>query len=290
MTDIDRVLVTGAAGLVGRGVLHQLRESETKVTALVRRDPGDLDVDRVVVGDTGDPDAMAQAVDGADGVIHLAAIPTPDNHPPQQVFASNVAGTFNILEAAGAAGIRRICLASSINAVGLTFNPHADAAPPYVPWDAHMPSIAADAYSLSKGVDEVTAQMMHRRHGMDIVALRYPFVGGMGDIDGLDDRLAAALPSFQEDPGTAARDMWAYLETRDAGRAAVLSLSPTEPGVHVLWVAAPENSVHVPTEELLDRYWPQVPRRRALPGYEVPFDLAPTERIIEFRAENLLYR
>jgi nucleoside-diphosphate-sugar epimerase len=272
----ESVLVTGAAGLIGRAVLDALRTEGIRATALVLADPGDLAADRVVVGSAADPDTVRAAVAGCDAVIHLAAIAVPVGYPPLEVFGGNVSATFAVLDEAGRAGVRHAVIASSYSATGLPFASRLRH-PAYVPIDVDLPAQVEDPYALSKQVDELTAQMAYRRHGINVVALRYPFVGGFGDR--LPPRAAAVIA----DPALGARDMWAYLETRDAARAALLGLGLD--GTPVFYVAAPRTLVPYATEELLDRYHPGVPRRAALPGRAVPLDLEPARSRLGFTAQ-----
>lgn len=294
----ERVLVTGAAGLIGRAVLWRLAARGIPVTALVRNDPGDLATghgpdaepttcDRVVVGDAADPRVVTDALDGADAVVHLAALPAPTMGSAQEVFTTNTASTFAVLEGAGAAGVEHVVVAGSINAVGLRFSP-VPAAPAYLPLDVDVPTRAADPYALSKVADEATAHAMHRRHGTTISVLRYPMVGGLGEVPGLDDRLTGFASGTGFDLELTARDLWSYLEVRDAARAADLALSPAEAGVHVAFVAAPTTYAAYRTDDLLARYWPGVEVRRALPGRTVPLDLEPARRLFGFEAEHVL--
>ena len=51
-------------------------------------DPGDLDVERVVVGDAASPEVVTDALHRVDAVIHLAAIPGPTGHEPERVFST----------------------------------------------------------------------------------------------------------------------------------------------------------------------------------------------------------
>lgn len=274
------VLVTGSSGLIGTGVLAELRRRGIGSTSLNRREHPDLDTDRAVVGSAADPEVVAEAIEGADAVIHLAAAPTPDVDEDHVVFSGNVSGTYVTLEAAAAAGISRVVIASSINALGVRFSPH-PVQPPYVPVDHLAPTQAADPYSLSKWVDEETARAAHRRHGLDIVALRYPLTGGFGD------RLPDAFAGQWDDPAEGAADLWAYLTTEDGARAAVDALQPREPGVHVAYVAAPTTCMPQDTIELLDAYLPDVPRTREFTGRQVPMDLEPARRVFGFSAPDL---
>lgn len=273
--------MTGAAGRIGRGVLDVLARERVAATALVLEDPGDLAADRVVVGDAGSPAVAARAVEGADAVVHLAAIPTPMHDPADVVFGTNTLATFAVLDAAGRAGVRRAVIASSQSAWGTAFAPF-ELHPASLPVDADTPDQAADPYALSKRTDELTADMVARRYGLSVVALRYPFVGGV------DERLQARADEVARDPGLGARNLWAYLETRDAAEAAWLALRYDGGGARVVYVAAPDTLSPVPTAELVRRYHPDVPLTRPLVGHEVPIDLAPAERLLGFRARHLV--
>ena len=172
----------------------------------------------MVVGDAGDPAAVRDALAGADAVIHLAARPAPTSGTPLEVFAGNTRATFTVLESAGAAGVRRAVIASSYSANGLPWR--REMMPPaYLPVDEQLPSAVEDPYALSKQTDELTASMMARRHGLTVVALRYPYVGGV------EERLAAHARDLARDPSRGVRDLWSYLDVRDAARAALGALS-----------------------------------------------------------------
>ncbi|MCP2323003.1 nucleoside-diphosphate-sugar epimerase [Hamadaea flava] len=274
---ISRVLVTGAAGRIGRAVLARLAEQGVAAHALVLDDPGDLAADRVFTGSAADPARVRTALDGVDGVIHLAAIPTPERNEALEVFTANVSATFAVLEEAGRAGIRRAVIASSYAATGLPFA-RTLLHPAYVPIDPAMPTEIEDPYALSKQTDELTAAMMAHRHGMTVVALRYPFVGGF------DERLPGWAAKIAERPELGARDLWSYLETGDAARAAHLALGAPVSGAPVFYVAAPRTVVPYSTAELLDRFHPGVPRRADLPGRTVPIDLRPAREVLGFTA------
>lgn len=273
------MLVTGAAGLIGRATLDRLAARGVPANALVLDDPGDLQAELVVTGDARDPEVVRAALIDADAVIHLAAIPTPLNDPAPTVFAVNTQATFTVLEEAGRAGIRQVALASTICVTGLVF-PTRPLQAPYVPIDVDMPSQAEDPYALSKQADELTAAMMARRHGMGVVALRLPFVG---DVEG---RLRGYKEQLATDPARHAGSMWAYLDARDAARAFELALRAGVPGTAaVVYVAAPTTQAALPTEELVRRYHPDAQQRAPLPGHTVPVDLTPARELLGFEAE-----
>ncbi|MRG59222.1 NAD-dependent epimerase/dehydratase family protein [Agromyces sp. CFH 90414] len=281
--DPRRVLVTGAGGRVGRAVLDLLAARGIAGSALVRT-PADRGTaarhgaDHLVVGDAGDPAAVDEAIAGADAVVHLAARPSPHEGTAVEVFGENTRATFVVLDAASRHGVGRAAIASSYAICGLPFATRPLAAP-YLPFDAGIPLQPTDPYALGKRVDEATADLFARRDDLRVVSLRLPFIGSATE-------LAGQAARFRADPAAGAPDLWSYLDTRDAARAMLAGLSPSAPGAHVVYVAAPDVLSPLDTEHLLDAYHPGVPRRRRFAGREVPIDLEPAERLLGFRAEH----
>ena len=220
---------------------------------------------------------MREALIGAEAVVHLAAIPDPRHGTPLEVFGGNTAATFNVLNEAAAAGVTRAAVAGSFSVTGLPFGPDA-AQPAYVPVDEAMPVRPADPYALSKQADELTAAMMHRATGMTVTVLRFPFLGDP------EVRLAERARLYADHPADGAREMWAYLDTRDAARACWTAISAAPPGCHVVYAAAPQTLAPYPTADLVDAFLPGVPRKADLSGRAVPLDVSEAERILGFEA------
>lgn len=113
---MKRALVTGATGFVGWHVAKKLRERGVEVRALSRSGQVlELDVE-TVRGDLRDAEAVARAVDGCDGIFHVAADYRLWTARPEEMYAANVEGTRNVLRAAGA---RRVVYCSTVGAVGM---------------------------------------------------------------------------------------------------------------------------------------------------------------------------
>ncbi|WP_061289199.1 NAD-dependent epimerase/dehydratase family protein [Herbidospora cretacea] len=272
-----RVLVTGAAGRLGRATLALLAELGVEATALDRVAPN---APRVVVGDAGDPATVRRALAGVDAVLHFAAIPAPTLGTPEEVYCGNTRSTFVVLEEAGQAGVSRVALASSLSVTGMPWAAK-PLHPAYLPIDERLPLQNEDPYGLSKQADEATGEMMARRFGTGVVALRYPLLGGPGD------KFDTTAARYAGDPGSGASELWTYLDDRDAARAAWLALTAPLTGYHAVFVTAPATLAPQPTEDLLDRFHPGVERRRRFEGREAPVDLTVAETLLGFRAEHL---
>jgi nucleoside-diphosphate-sugar epimerase len=104
------VLVTGSAGRIGQAVVRELVGRGWPVRGFDRvPTPGLADA---LVGNITDPAAVAEAVAGAGTVVHLAATPDDDDFLTQ-LLPNNLVGPYHVLEAARAAGVGRLVLASS---------------------------------------------------------------------------------------------------------------------------------------------------------------------------------
>jgi nucleoside-diphosphate-sugar epimerase len=275
-----RVLVTGAAGRFGQRLVAHLTELGIATTGLVLSTSDEPGTDRTVVGDAREPAVVAEALSDVDAVMHLAAIPAPNLAEAHEVFGLNTLATFAVLDEAARAGVRRAVIASSFSATGLPFAP-VPVRPDYLPVDEDLPPLAADPYALSKQTDELTAAMMWRRYGLSVVALRFPFLGEP------ERRLAERANRDAEHPEAGIRDLWSYLDDRDAARACVAGLTEAPPGCHVIGLAAPVTLSPYPTEALLNLYLPDVPRRCEFPGRLSPVDTSQARTLLRFEAEHI---
>ncbi|HEY3558497.1 MAG TPA: NAD(P)-dependent oxidoreductase [Kribbella sp.] len=272
---MKRVLVTGADGSIGRAAVSGLQQAGYDVTGLSLRYDHTSTADRAVVGDARSAADVSAALDGVDAVLHLAAIPHPSLGTPEEVFENNVAATFNVLAQAGQQQVRRAVIASSINAFGVPMNVNA-VEPAYYPLDEDVETDIADAYSLSKSVDEQSARMAWRRWGTDVIALRFPLVKD-------HEELVKFAARAESDPATMAREGWAYLDLRDGVRAIIAALESTVPGAHVVGLAADDILIDRQTDELLRQYAPDVPLKRPVQGRACLVDTTRARELLGFR-------
>ena len=105
-----KVFVTGGSGYLGRNLINALIERGDVVQALARSDEAASTVTRLgamgVRGDLADRDALREGMAACDYVVHSAA--DTSTTPSEQQRQANVDGTINVLEAARAAGVRRV--------------------------------------------------------------------------------------------------------------------------------------------------------------------------------------
>jgi len=167
------ILVTGAAGLLGRFVVDELLNNGYGVRGFDRK-RGQADIDWRVA-DVTDTVAVADAVRDVDAVLHIAAVPNIWSGDGQTIIRVNVQGTYTVLEAAEAAGIERIVFCSSDSVSGYTVREGRMLRPLYAPLDLDHPLLATDPYAISKVLGEDLARAYALR-GMSVVALRTVFV------------------------------------------------------------------------------------------------------------------
>ncbi|MBV9675001.1 MAG: NAD-dependent epimerase/dehydratase family protein, partial [Acidobacteriaceae bacterium] len=113
-------LVTGASGFLGWHVASVLLQRGYRVRALCRPTSAvrELNVERVT-GDLRDKDSMNRAVEGCQLVFHVAADYRLWSRNPQELYASNVEGTRNVLDAAERAGVERVVYTSTVGCIGM---------------------------------------------------------------------------------------------------------------------------------------------------------------------------
>lgn len=278
----DRVLVTGASGIIGRCTVRHLLDRGVAVTAVSLDGsyewPSEV---RSMTVDAMNEAAIAEALDGCAAVVHLAALAHPTLGTPRQVFTNNTVSTFTVLAQAAAAGVTRVVLASSVNAPGIAMNPHGPL-PAYFPLDEDLPTDIADAYSLSKQVDELSAAMAARTWGTETVAFRFPLVKPR-------DWLTAFAAEVADDPIGMMRTGWAYLTVDDAARAILAALDADVTGAHVVGLSARDTLLAVPTQHLVDTYAPEVPCRREFTGTEALIDTTRAQELLGFLPQESIH-
>jgi UDP-glucose 4-epimerase len=177
-----RLVVIGGAGLIGSHTVEQLSKEDVREIVVydnfVRgtaenlrdalRDPRIKVYD--VGGDILQTDILQKALEGADGVFHLAALWLLQCHEyPRSAFDVNVRGTFNVMEACVAKGVNRLVYSSSASVYG-------DAVEE--PMTEDHPFNNKNFYGATKIAGEAMLRAFHHRYGLNYVGLRYMNVYG----------------------------------------------------------------------------------------------------------------
>jgi nucleoside-diphosphate-sugar epimerase len=155
-----KIAITGARGTVGREVVKVCAKAGHSTVQINRTDQeydGTPNSEMRTADTSSSYDDTVQAFQGCDAVIHLAAIPDPVGKPDWQVHQNNVASAFNGSRACGELGIKKICYASSVNAIGLAYASQ-PLEFPYFPIDEDYPLNPTDAYALAKIEAETQAR------------------------------------------------------------------------------------------------------------------------------------
>lgn len=171
-----RVALTGASGYTGGRLLSSLLARGDAVSALVRpasvTDALRSSGARLVPGDLASPEAVGQLVEGADAVLHVAAVYRTAGHPDSYYREVNVGGTERLLEAAARQGVRRFVHTSTVGVHGHVLNPPADEDAPIAP---------GDIYQQTKAEGEALAFSYQRARGVPVTVVRPGAIYGPGE-------------------------------------------------------------------------------------------------------------
>jgi len=232
--DGTRILVTGGAGLVGSTTIDLLlRDGGPREVVVLdnfsRGSLGNLEQAsadprlRIVRGDVRDPAAVRSAMRGIDAVLHLAALRiTACAAAPREALQVMCHGSFNVVEAAHAAGVKRVVAASSASVYGQ--------AEQFPTREDHHPWGNDTWYGTGKLMLEGLLRAYHAMHGLNGVALRYFNVyGPRMDTEGAYtevlirwmERIAKGQPPLIHGDGSQSMD---FVHVQDIARANVAAL------------------------------------------------------------------
>jgi len=175
-----RYLITGGAGFIGSHLARALvgrgdavRVFDNFETGKRENLAGLLEKIELVEGDLRDGDAVAEACRGVDFVLHEGALPSVPRSvkEPRPSHATNIDGTFNLLEGARLAGVKRVVYAASSSAYGDQ---------PGFPRVETMRPQPLSPYAVQKLAGELYMQTYWRVYGLETVCLRYFNIFGPG--------------------------------------------------------------------------------------------------------------
>lgn len=177
-----KIVVIGGAGLIGSHTVDEILKEDIKELIIydnfVRGTQGNIENalkdPRVRIfeigGDICQTDILNEALKGADGVFHFAALWLLQCHEfPRSAFNVNIEGTFNVLEACVNQGVKRLVYSSSASVYG-------DAV--QEPMNEEHPFNNTNFYGATKIAGEAMARAYHHRYKLPFVGLRYMNVYG----------------------------------------------------------------------------------------------------------------
>jgi UDP-glucose 4-epimerase len=228
----QRILITGGAGLIGSHIADELADADVAEIVVLdnfvrgRREnlAGAMEKARVTIveGDIRDRKLVDEVMWGVDVVFHQAAIRiTQCAEEPRLAREVLIDGTYNVLEAAVHAGVKKVVAASSASVYGL--------AESFPTTERHHPYNNRTIYGAAKAFNEGLLRSFHEMYGLNYVALRYFNVyGPRMDVHGAYtevfirwmDRIASGLPPVMFGDGAQTMD---FVHVADVARANVLA-------------------------------------------------------------------
>ena len=240
------------------------------------------------VGDVCDIHSLRAAATGIRAIVHLAGL--ANNVPDTaRMFDVNVAGTWNVLLAAEAAGIERVVVASSIQALGVVTGRPPETLPLYDDYPGHP----QDGYEISKHLVEEVCRVFTEQRGLSTICLR-PTLVTHPDLYYAEWRSSDnARTALSEDSPRGVLDLYSWLDAEDFTEAVALSLDAELDGFHALLLAAADTLVSTPTADLLARRYPSTPfelRSGSVLDAGDPFhamvDCSEAARVLGWRAQH----
>lgn len=248
----DKVMVTGAGGLMGGYVIDELtgRCQLSGLDILPGRGGIPHITDTIL-----NLDACRRACEGMDAVVQIAAIPNIWSGSGSEIIHTNVTGTWNVLKAAEEAGVKRVIVTSSDSVVGYTVLSGAMIPPDYLPVDHAHPRRPTDPYALSKKLCEEMARSFVDAGAFEVVVMRpvfvlYPEMEGevrarAADPEGYKGPVAGG----SKPPGGGA--LLHYVDPRDLAVAYRRALELENPGFGPYFICGPNTLAPEPTLERL---------------------------------------
>ncbi|QNQ89202.1 NAD-dependent epimerase/dehydratase family protein [Corynebacterium poyangense] len=288
-----KIVVTGGSGRVGRYVLARLADQHEVTNAdLIPCEVGPENSSppsvKFVRTDVMDLDSVRRAVTGADAIIHLAAIDFDWNAKPETYITVNTIGTWNVLQAAQEAAIKKVVLCSSVSACGLS-EMRPNWRPLSLPVTETHDLSPVQPYSISKQLMENMGKAMATGTDMSVICIRPMAVV-----------LKETLPEFLEfidDPDT--HWLYYYVWAGDLAALFQAAVENTTIKFGIYFGSADDTCRSDPTLDwykdkiqnkpvIDEKYYDENPRASIFSNHSAKKDLAwsPTTNFINFRTEK----
>ena len=286
-----KILITGGNGRAGTYVVKEFLENGYEVINADTSSPNFIEPTETKIHnlsykkiDFTDFGQTLSSLEGCDAVVHLAAIPNPLTLPPHEVFRINMMTTYNVLESAFLLNIKKIVLASSINAIGAAFPlilwDEDPIMPNYLPVDENHPTRSSDVYATTKWLGEEMAEAFARRSKTQIASLRF-----MGLWD--EERLLSHKNDKNKDNITPQKiaGFFAYTDRRDAAKACRLSIENDWDGHEAFFISSSDTTSNIPSSKLVEKVYPGVKLKKQLLENESLINISKAKGIMNWKPD-----
>ena len=280
-----KILITGAAGLIGKEVTKGLVAAghDVLATDLVKDDLSPAQ--KFVVGDLVSDDFISQLDFHCDAIVHLGSIPRPGIESDEKVLHNNVMGTYHVFANAVENNVPLVIYASSLSIYGFAWS--TGTSPDYVPVDEKHPLHHFESYALSKEVNERSADMWANRSETAFVGLRIPHTHTNLVFAEMAQKMREGDKATLEQ---GAKIFWAYLDLRDAVQGILTVIDKGAQGSKTYNFAAPDTYAPKPTREMMAEFHPTSKIASSLSGYDSIIDCSEWHADFGYEPQHLLER
>ena len=280
-----KILITGAAGLIGKEVTKGLVAAghDVLATDLVKDDLSPAQ--KFVLGDLVSADFISQLDFHCDAIVHLGSIPRPGIESDEKVLHNNVMGTYHVFANAVENNVPLVIYASSLSIYGFAWS--TGTSPEYVPVDEKHPLYHFESYALSKEVNERSADMWANRSETAFVGLRIPHTHTNSVFAEMAQKMREGDKATLEQ---GAKIFWAYLDLRDAVQGVLTVIEKGAKGSKTYNFAAPDTYAPRPTRELMAEFHPTSKIASSLSGYDSIIDCSEWHADFGYEPQHLLER
>lgn len=239
-----RVVVTGGSGRIGSYVVPALTRAGHAVSVFDLRAPPSAATEHIVA-DIMDSAALHRAFDGADAIVHLAGLDLDAPCAPEDFVRVNVAGGWNVLQAAQDLHVPKVVLASSVAATGLN-EARPDWAPHYLPVDEAHELRPRHPYGVSKMLIERAGAAVADAGITEVIALRPMLVV----------RPEAMAQVSARGGDVSLRSLCYWVSAEDVAQAFCRAVEVDGIGFGAFFITAPDSYAAEPTLARVARLWP----------------------------------
>lgn len=285
-----RVLVTGAAGNLGRPTVDRLLALGHQVRPTDCRSPADPPADWVTANLL-EADAAGRLVDGCQAVVHLANHADPGGMDSTELYRQNMLMNLNVFSAAISAGVGQIVYASSVQVFAGGRRADDTDQPSclsYLPLDGLEPPFPGNSYAASKEAAEALLRYYARQHeDLCATAVRWPLLANNATMQHFRENQPLDKPrhSHMLDVG------FSFLALTDAASFVGAVLDRPQPGYEQFLPASPHNRMGWGAAQLVQTFYPSVPCRGEVSRWDGLVDLERIRRRFDWQpGDSLLPR